>query len=429
MRKNAIRLLALLLAVMMLTACAPTPETPSDDPPAGGGSSNPSEPPAGTCDGLIYYNVERGAERTPTPSGYYSVKLAGNEKTFSFLVTTKAVMDKIDTMDVMSLVFDDKGLVCDAQSIDALEATAVAGKLTVQAVDGTKISVKDEAGTASELTAAADMKAFLIAEESAEATTLEADDVIIAVQNKAGEVIRAFVVTRITEAFICPHCDQIVEWIAWVSNSTLPAEKETGHYYLTNDIILSAQQSIRQDNQIVLDLNGKTVTGGVGKRIYALFETGTYLAILDSSEEQTGKMVAVGSGMDEGNLVWLRYGKFDFYSGTLDASQATSKKAGTAIRVRANTEFNMYGGTIIGGNAAGAEPFAGSISVYGLMNMFGGVIRDGHAEDFGGNMVVRGGGVFNMSGGTITGGTAVNGSPNIDVASDSTFNQTGGTVG
>ena len=178
-----------------------------------------------------------------------------------------------------------------------------------------------------------------------------------------------------------------------------------------------------------MDLNGKTVTGAFGKRIYALFETGTYLAILDSSEAQTGKMIALGSGMDEGNLVWLRYGKFDLYSGTLDASQATSKKAGTAIRVRKSTEFNMYGGTIIGGTASGGEPFAGAVSIYGVMNMYSGTITGGKADDFGGNVVVRGGGVLNMSGGTITGGSAVNGSPNIHVSSDSTFNQTGGKVG
>lgn len=431
MRKNLYRLLALLLAVMMLAACTstntPTGTTGSTTPPT---LESPTTPPStGNSDGNIYYNVDRGTTREVTPSGYYSIKLAGNEKSFSYLVVSKEVMDKIDTMDLLCLVFDDKGLVCGAQAIDTVEATAVAGKLTVQAVEGTKLTVADEAGTVSQLTAAADMKTFLIGEENAEVTTLEADDVIVAAKNKAGELIRAFVVQRETEELVCPHCNQVVEWIPWVSNSTLPAEKESGHYYLTNDVILSSQQSIRQNNQIVLDLRGKTVTGGMSKRVYALFETNTYLAILDSSEEQTGKIFALGSNMDEGNVVWVRYGKFELFSGTLDASEATSKKGGTAIRVRASTEFNMYGGTIIGGTASGGEPFAGAISIYGVMNMYDGTIRDGKADDFGGNVVVRGGGVLNMSGGTITGGSAVNGYHNIHVSSDSTFNQTGGNVG
>ena len=57
----------------------------------------------------------------------------------------------------------------------------------------------------------------------------------------------------------CEHCDASVTWTKWTSTTTLP--NTTGHYYLCADVTLSDRTLVAAGQNVVLCLNGYTVTG------------------------------------------------------------------------------------------------------------------------------------------------------------------------
>ncbi len=220
-------------------------------------------------------------------------------------------------------------------------------------------------------------------------------------------------------------------WTAWTSTTTLPTT--TGNYYLTNNVDFDWQQKIAKDANVVLDLNGYTVTNDNGQRMYSNWESGASLTITDKSDAQTGKFIASGDAVDQG-VIWVRYGTFNLVAGTIDASGFrlrnvwdTSKNAiayrnGGAIDVDGGTTFNMYGGTVIGAEGiTGKETVNGeekslngsnaaSVAVSGTFNMYGGTIRDGKTTGSAGNIgVYSSGKMYMYEGAVVSGGSAYNG--------------------
>lgn len=262
-----------------------------------------------------------------------------------------------------------------------------------------------------------------------------------------------------------------IEFTAWESATSLPTS--AGNYYLTQDVTLTAQPSIKAD--VTICLNGHTVTqsitgGDAGRAALIGYQATAALSICDCSAQKTGTikrtttnftgtsglfLISGGGVLSDGTA--YEGGTLNLYSGTLDGSQiVASNNTGAVVGV--NNKFNMYGGTIIGGTATGngsetsVKGFGGSVYVSstGTVDMYGGTITGGTAAQ-GGNIYITSndtasGGIFNMHGGLIENGNATGAvkiyagtdgdieysdnayGGNVYIVSGGQFNMTGGTV-
>lgn len=436
--------LALVLA-LVLTMCSGPQDTPNDDTNGAG------------MEYTLFWNVDRKnfidnspqgtgmTTREPDPdTGYYHVLFSTGGRQVQRRVAERRVVNKIDSMDLMGLVFDDKGIIVGVQDVEEITGGYAVNRFYVETVDGLDVVANSSPslkGMQVELTLTEKTKIYDVSGESeyigAQTGALYEMDCIIAIKNTAGEITDIFVVERQPQGPVqtkyCDHCKQEVDWKAWAYTNGLP--QSSGHFYLAADIELVNQNSMPENCQVILDLNGKTVVGGNGMRMYSLHNPGCYLAMMDYSAEQTGTFIPKGDIMDQGAAVWLRYGQFDFYGGTLEGSKAYNHLNGGLVALEEGTVFNMYGGTITGGNAVAMARANGAITggwggnVYvwnATFNMYGGVIKDGKAtgvlreEDgayvggWAGNVGIDGKkAVFNMQGGEILNGKAEQGGGNI----------------
>jgi len=79
----------------------------------------------------------------------------------------------------------------------------------------------------------------------------------------------------------CEHCDGVITWTAWDKTTSLPST--TGHYYLTADVNLSAAaERIVAGQDVVLCLNGYTITGGRDStKNFSIFDVRGKLTVSD----------------------------------------------------------------------------------------------------------------------------------------------------
>ncbi len=169
----------------------------------------------------------------------------------------------------------------------------------------------------------------------------------------------------------CQHCGREETWQPFTGAQATAAKFTSGHYYMAENVT-AGKKTIAAGNMVCLELNGKTYNGNR----HIILESGAVLNIQGDSGVLRGR----GSdAYDPGRAVWVKAGaELNLYSGTL---------AGYTSTVR---------GTNLGG----------VVAVYGTFNMYGGVVKDGIANELGGNVFVDAAGVLNMYGGSITGGTA-----------------------
>lgn len=423
-------------------------------------------------DVVLYFNVDRdeyagkGADgltgRTKDPdTGYYHISFASNGRVSARRVLNMSLATKIDNQDVMALVLNEDGIVSDIITVDECAGGYFMGgkRLYVSAVDGNVLTVYGNSGmygSSYTLEYTADTKIYDVSSDAKEngtqgsITDITVNDKILAVLNKDGSVGWIYVMDRVTpmetKTMYCDHCHEEVVWYGWNKEDSLPISGE-GHYYLTSDVACNGQMTMEQNANIVLDLNGHTVTSKEGKRVYSLHNTGAYLAIMDYSEEQSGKLVASATTemANEGACVWVRYGTFELYGGTLDASGVTGHTNGVTVHVRKDATFIMHGGAIIGGTSlvhydseskSYKNGLGGAIYVGGTFEMRGGTITGGNAQGivsgnttkmgYGGNIYISDAGVVNMTGGVIKNGVATARGGNI--AGSGVVNMTGGVI-
>ena len=461
----SVLILAALVAVV-LTQCAPAPS-----------QSGQTTAPAPTqqtvaerCD--LYWNLDRAeyegkseagmSSRMPDDDGYFRVRLFKDGAVVEVKVSDRRVINTMDVNDLMGLEFDENGIVTGIIQLDDMPIEKLSWQFYVQSAGGNLIKTNSSPGGNG-------MEVMLETDENTgiwDMTGLSGDpgcpaqpckmDRVLAVGDQQGRVTHVFIFDRPnymrTHEGDCQHCGKTVTWYEWTQEKYLPTTE--GHYQLMNDIQLASQASIAEDAKICLDLNGKTVTGKKNTRIYSLHNPGVELALMDTSEAKSGKLVAVGKSSSQGVCVWVRYGVFHLYGGTLDASQYVSKNNGISAHVSKNTYMYMHGGEIIGGTATysynadtgkyGAG-LGGSLYVAGKLVVNGGIIRNGYAQaritayntdgtpktyqrGMGGNVFIAGTGVVEINGGTIQNGRSdgAGGNIYIDGAGELTVN--GGTI-
>ena len=144
---------------------------------------------------------------------------------------------------------------------------------------------------------------------------------------------------------------------------------DVAYVYLEDDITLDYNLSIQEGKTLYLCLNGHTLN--LGQYYIWVGREGAALYLCDCSAQKTGTV----SGGSKGCVSVDDAGNY-------------------------NATFNMYGGTLRGGNRTGCG--GGVEIVNGTMNMYGGTITENTATSDGGGIYVGTKGALNLYGGTIT---------------------------
>jgi len=238
----------------------------------------------------------------------------------------------------------------------------------------------------------------------------------------------------------CDH--EVVEWVAWESTNSLPA---SGNYYLLNDVVLTAEQSITSDVNICL--NGKTVTAADGQRhISTVKGDAAHIVICDCTATTVDGVYTAGKltgGVHKttntgGGSIYLRSGgSVELFDGIICGN--TSDLAGGAIAMNSGAAFTMHGGEISGNTAFktsvdenGAEvvEWKDGGGIFSAPNndvkILGGTIKNN--EGLGGaGLRFSGKGDLLIAGGTITGNVG-HGQGGGVFASSTTVTITGGQI-
>ncbi len=459
----AVVVLGALLAVL-LTQCTGGQEATESTPVQTTGEEIPTYE--------LYWNLDRAeydgkseagmSSRQQESDGYFHIRFFFEGETVELRAADRKVINAIDVNDLMGLEFDENGIITGVINIDDMPLEQVGWQFYVQSVGG-KLLKLNSSKAYNGLEVLLDIQDFTGIWDM---TGLEGDvgisitptngDRVIAIANMAGELTHVYVYERPefmkTFEAECQHCEKMVTWKMWTKTNELP--KETGHYQLQNNVSgMSAQQAIVEDGKVCLDLNGMEVDGKDNARVYTLHNSGAQLALMDTSEDQSGVLRGHSTSSDQGGVVWVRYGAFYMYAGTLDGSDMISDMNGAAVDVPKGSYFYMHGGRIIGGNAkavkndkgAWTNGLGGTIVVRGKFVMYDGIIEGGKAtgvvtqyaadgtpsaysRGIGGNIYVGSGGEVEMYGGTIKNGTATHSGGNVYVDGTGTFLMEGGTI-
>ena len=422
-------------------------------------------------DTTLYWNVDRAlydgkseagmSSRAPEADGFFHVRFFVDGQIITLKVTNRKLVNSLEPQSLMGLEYDENGFVTDVISVDDMPVQKVAWQFYVQSFGGTSLKVNSSSSMNGIELLLEDIDPNHIFDmsgcEGPVGTVVKpiALDRVYIVADMDGNVTDVYIYDRpnfmLTHEAECAHCGKTVTWSEWTKENELPVR--TGHYQLQNDVKLKAQAAQQTDTKICLDLNGKRVDGAENTRVFSMHNSGTELAIMDTSEGKTGVMAAHGTSA-QGLVVWVRYGRFYLYGGTLDASDSVSNKNGAAVCLEKNNYFYMYGGTLIGGKAIYrynettkkySNGVGGTLSMAGKFVMYDGEIRDGYAETvitaynkdgspksysrgYGGNIYIGNGGVMEMHGGVIKNGRAGNVGGNIYMDGTAELTIYGGSI-
>lgn len=183
------------------------------------------------------------------------------------------------------------------------------------------------------------------------------------------------------EGAACPCCGATnVTW----TNFTADTVPEPGvHYRLTGKVEKSGQWTLETAGTYCIDLAGQTLQ--TGSRAFIAGSNSlkpvVVLNIMDSSANQSGVIKSSGStnaAWSAGVLYSCANAEINLYGGTVTTTNVNTPSAGKGGVVTAQGNFNMYGGTIIGGTA---QTYGGAISVQSssVFTMTGGTIKSGTA--------------------------------------------------
>ena len=228
----------------------------------------------------------------------------------------------------------------------------------------------------------------------------------------------------------------------WTETKTLTNDMKAGHYYLTDDVVLTGKW--KPADGVVLCLNGYNIICNVGTYDHSVsaidIDSNDTLVLTDChTGSEAGK---VTHGKDSSDKRFMgrgvsNHGTFIMYNISIADNDNTSTSfSGGGVENNAGATFTMYNGSITGNKDVNG---GGVYNNYGTFNMYGGTISGNTASNNGGGVFNAGNSysnaVFNMYGGTIKGNTALStetGSYNGlggGVCNAGSFNMHGGVVG
>ena len=208
----------------------------------------------------------------------------------------------------------------------------------------------------------------------------------------------------------CAH--SAAQWQPW-EGTGLP--NESGNWYLTGPVTVSAATALTAGDDVKLCLNGQTITMTGAAQIYHV-SGGAKLTITDCAGSGRLTVTAGKVGPATGAAIYVTRSELNLYGGTITGFTAGGTSVfGGALHIANGSTLNMYGGTITGNNGGTSTSglaYGGGVLVNGTFNMYGGTISNNTANGTGN---VYGGGVFldagsfTMHGGTISGNSAKTG--------------------
>lgn len=437
----------------------------------------------------IAWPVAPDLNRQRAEDGWFYIDLAVDGKIQTFKCKSENVIRAIDEYTSpfgIQVVGNEILYMSTTTYVEGVKGSGVT-TVTVESVSGSSVKIRhtlgaaEKVGTTETITLASGAKVYDVSETAKAAGTfgssvkLQKGDVIRTYRNADSNQLYIYVIARQTRDVLsyCAHCDKAVYWTPYVPSSN--AGSYDAHYYLATDLLNICAQirvySTARDFEIVLDLNGKTISREGGRA--GLIRYGDTLTIIDSSEAQTGKIMSknntsnggvfmvsgdktngigvlnigckVGDKYIYGGTITLdetgetfssdgglitNSGTVNLYNGKLLNGFAKSKDDGASGgAINTSGTFNMYGGEITGGKVEGWHVVdgvkkmytgaGGNISTSGTTNIYGGVIQNGVASR-GGNVSVTGG-TFTLHGGQIINGTA-------DLANGKSTDARGGNI-
>ena len=185
----------------------------------------------------------------------------------------------------------------------------------------------------------------------------------------------------------CQHCKSSATWQPLNLDTAAPTTHNvtTGHYILSGDLDLKADITVLPGNKVCLDLNGCALR---------INPTTTRAITVGQKESTTESSLSIQDSQDGGKIfspdrVFFidNYGKVYMYGGTIESdpsTQISSSNGGCIYITRDGAEFNLYGGTIRGGNA---PEHGGTIYLWNesnnaskaQFNIYGGTVIGGKA--------------------------------------------------
>lgn len=379
-----------------------------------GGCTKNDDPEVNT---LLYYNLDKGAQLTADANGAYTLRFLTGGEIKAYQVSDSALLEDLLISDFLGLKLNGNTITGIIRMPD-MPYKRLAWDYYVQSIGSKNIKLNNLPTFNSKellLDLPDDLPIYDVTATNTTpgtTTTLQKNDCVSIIADNDGALVCAYVTSRPAVPHqgkqYCSYCDSEVSWMDWTSTNSLPTSN--GHYLLTDNVNLTSA-STAGAGQICLDLNGKTVTQTTyGKRIYNI-RNATILSIMDS----VGTGIILPASTD-GNYNLDRYGMtayvdnfaavVNLYSGTIDGTNCVTQY-GHGIAVNDGT-FNMYGGTILGGESFG--PGSTCVSATGTFNMYGGKLVGGtcYTAEY---VNPIGGVVFRVLGNTtIYGGEIVGGS-------------------
>ncbi len=153
------------------------------------------------------------------------------------------------------------------------------------------------------------------------------------------------------------YCQGCKGNVLWYSLNSFDIEDGHGHYFLTDDLSvtqLELNKGGTTAKTYCLDLNGKTLSS-TGRVFYVGKDLSVTLNIMDSSEEQSGKVIGTPNSknsMSGGTLYIEKGNTLNIYGGTISCKQTAAKPSNGGV-IWAKGNVNIYGGVIQGGDAGG----------------------------------------------------------------------------
>lgn len=431
MKKNKLLLLVLgiaLLAALCLTACNQEPA--ETEPPVMDAYWN--------LNGAEYNN--NGVSSREAKGGVYTIQVVYKGKLTKLKVEDKALVDKIDSMQIFGVDKNDKGVVTAVKTVEDMGGKIMyegyafevgdAFQLNAVSPEGETVNIKTPSRSCfvTDLVSDPEDPVRIFPEE------LVRGDLIVAVQDYNGEFTNVYFyqagLIRSGKDQFCPHCceeGETVHFEAWMQG--VKPGMEGGHYFMYEDREIADQMGASRNTELVIDLNGfKIFCENQSKRIIATYikdcpqGEGCYIGFMDTSEAKTGTILNDHKQEQNGNgaAMWVTsYGTVEMFGGTIDASKCHTNSNGPAVYVNSGSTFILHeGATVIGGisEAAMKEDGSGRTgggnggAIYngGTVLMHGGKIIGGtvlgYETDRGRGGAVYNGGSFMMYGGEIVGG-------------------------
>ncbi len=183
----------------------------------------------------------------------------------------------------------------------------------------------------------------------------------------------------------CDACQKTVDWKVLDFNSlTASPDLRSGHYRLAGDVTVKDKLKVIPGNTVCLDLNGSTLDYNRSTMLTVGGDiTTTEDAVLNLFDTQGGGKLAAPN-----RVVYVGHrGKVNMYGGAIEGTAETAAidHGGAVYVTHDDAVFNLYGGTIRGGNVT---EHGGAVYLWSeanetkaQFNIYGGAVIGGSAKN------------------------------------------------